>query len=294
MILFGASLFEWRFSQSQKLVDNYILSAPVFDPTTQQYIGFLDMKDLVSIVVHVAGQKAQHDQIQHVRTLLKSLDSYSYPTEGVTISYLARRRPFHSVLIGSPLIKAVEILERRIHRVAIVDAQGKVVKILSQSAVVKYLSQHMETLGSSIHRELADLKLGIKTVFQVNEQQSALESFKLMEQKNVSGVAVVDKATGRLTGNVSSRDLKKFIHAPSFGLLHSPVSQFLKVLRQEDISDTRQPTVACFANSTFAHAIGLISATRLHHLYVVDNEREYKPVGVISLTDILQTAMHML
>lgn len=58
-------------------------------------------------------------------------------------SDLARRNPFHPVASGSSLLKAAEILERRVHRVPVVDSQGKVVKIISQSAVVKFLHQNV-------------------------------------------------------------------------------------------------------------------------------------------------------
>jgi hypothetical protein len=37
-----------------------------------------------------------------------------------------------------------------------------------------------------------------------------------------------------------------------------------------------------------------VVATRLHHLYVVDTESTFRPVGVLSLTDILKAAMQSL
>lgn len=75
---------EWVRVRVQKLVDNYVLSAPVFDVATQQYVGFLDMKDLVSVVVFVADRKEEdHD---HIRHLLKNLTTYRYPTDGLTVT----------------------------------------------------------------------------------------------------------------------------------------------------------------------------------------------------------------
>lgn len=275
-----------------KLVDNYVLSAPVFDVTSRQYIGFLDMKDLVSMVVFVASQKKPFDHITHVRSLLKSLVSYSYPTERVSVSYLARRNPFHPVASGSSLLKAAEILERRVHRVPVVDSQGKVVKIISQSAVVKFLHQNLNVAGDATLRSVKELNLGNKKVLHVLESQTALEAFALMEQKNVNGVAVVN-SQNQLTGNVSSRDVKRFLKSPNFAGLNMPVSTFLKQLRSEQI-DVRQPVIACFSHSTFSHAVGLFAATRLHHLYVVDTDQGFHPVGIFSLTDVIHTALRNL
>ena len=140
-------------------MDNYILSAPVYDAAARQYVGFLDMKDLVSVVVFVADRKVE--DTDHISKLLKSYQTYRYQTEGLTVtcSYflylfhrflrvadLARRHPFHPVPIGSPLLKAAEFMERRIHRIPIIDASGRAVKILSQSAVVKFLATHVRVI----------------------------------------------------------------------------------------------------------------------------------------------------
>jgi len=68
-------------------VDNYILSAPVRDVHTNQYVGFLDMKDLVSVVVFVADRKVEDSD--HIRTLLKHLTTYKYPTDGLTVTCMS-------------------------------------------------------------------------------------------------------------------------------------------------------------------------------------------------------------
>lgn len=275
-----------------KLVDNYVLSAPVFDVATQQYVGFLDMKDLVSVVVFVADRKEEdHD---HIRHLLKNLTTYRYPTDGLTVTYLARRHPFHPVKLGSPLLKACEFLERRIHRVPLVNDAGKVVKILSQSAVVKLLQTKLAGLGAAAQKTVTELQLGNKNVMKVTGDTPALEAFRLMESKNLSGLGVVDK-NGRLIGNVSSRDVKEFIvTAPAVSSLQMPVAQFLQKLRQEQIISDVHPTISCFGNSSFLYAVSKVVATRLHHLYVVDSEATFRPVGVFSLTDIIYAALHKL
>ncbi len=40
----------------QLLMDNNILGAPVYDATAKQFTGFLDVRDLVDLVVHRADQ----------------------------------------------------------------------------------------------------------------------------------------------------------------------------------------------------------------------------------------------
>ena len=65
-------------------MENYVLSAPVYDATARQYVGFLDMKDLVSVVVFVADRKVE--DTDHIRHILVNLKAYKYPTDGLTVT----------------------------------------------------------------------------------------------------------------------------------------------------------------------------------------------------------------
>jgi CBS domain-containing protein len=44
-----------------------------------------------------------------------------------------------------------------------------------------------------------------KQVYQVHDEQTALEAFTLIDEKRLSGIAVVDKETKRLIGKVQRR-----------------------------------------------------------------------------------------
>ena len=43
----------------QKLLDNHILSAPVYDAKEHKYIGFLDIRDLISFCVFIHDNNMQ-------------------------------------------------------------------------------------------------------------------------------------------------------------------------------------------------------------------------------------------
>ena len=65
-------------------------------------------------------------------------------SDDMTISYLAARNPFVSVLKSCSLADVcAALVEKHCHRVPIVDEEsGKCTNIISQSALVKYLAKH--------------------------------------------------------------------------------------------------------------------------------------------------------
>lgn len=50
----------------------------------------------------------------------------------------------------------------------------------------------------------------------------------------------------------------------------------------------KSPSIAVFEHDRVSRAIGLIAATRVHRVFVVDTEKSYRPIRVISITDILK------
>lgn len=130
------------------------------------------------------------------------------------------------------------------------------------------------------------LNLGTAPCLTVNQSMKAIDVFKIMDAKGLSGIALVDDH-GKLTGNLSSRDLKAFIKFIDFNQLVASVGDFIKFIRQTAQTDTDNPTITCFPHDTFEHIIGKLSATRVHRLFVVASEEFFSPVRVVSLLDTL-------
>lgn len=72
--------------------------------------------------------------------------------------------------------------------------------------------------------------------------------------------------------------------------MESPIFRFLSEVRQQSIN-IKSPTISVFGHHTLGYAIGLIASTRVHRVFVVDNEENYQPIAVISITDILKYLM---
>jgi hypothetical protein len=71
----------------QTLLDNGILSAPVYDSAAKQYTGFLDIRDLVSFVVFVHDEQKVTDSNTLKDIITHGSKLFTTPTtDGVTIS----------------------------------------------------------------------------------------------------------------------------------------------------------------------------------------------------------------
>jgi len=264
------------------LLDNKILSAPVYDKATGKYTGFLDIRDLISFCVFIHDSNVQVDNLLDIVNF--GVKMFKHAIDGVTVTYLSRRNPFHAVKQGAPLVEAVEILARGVRRVPIINEQGHVVNIVSQSSIIQFLQHHMGQIESTLHSKVGDLNVGTHPVLSVKKDTKAIDVFRFLDQNQRSGVAVVDE-TGVLVGNTSGHDLKLFIKTPSMSVLQVPIMQFLNQIRSLNI-DIMTPVISVVPEDTFSHVISKLAATRVHRVFVVDSK--YHPIKVISITDVLR------
>jgi CBS domain-containing protein len=109
---------------------------------------------------------------------------------------------------GSSLYSVIELLAKhKVHRVPVIDLQGRVSNLLTQSSVLSYLAAHLDKLGSVTEQTVAELLLGHKDVITIGVNGRAIDAFKIMTDRGISAVGVVDEE-GKLVGNISVRDIR--------------------------------------------------------------------------------------
>jgi len=266
----------------QKLLDNNILSAPVWDQKEGKYIGFLDIRDLVSFCVFI------HDNNLEAESLLDIVNfgakMFKHATDGVTLPYLARRNPVHAVKHTASLQDVVEILVKGIRRVPVINETGKVINIVSQSSIIQFVNKHLGDIRPLFEEKIEELNVGSAPVLTVTKETRAIDVFRMMDHHMRSGVAVVD-ASGSLLGYTSGPDLKLFIQTPSLGVLQLPIMTFLSQIRSQSI-DISTPVTTCSLHEPGTILIGKLVATRSHRVFVVTSD--YRPFKVISIVDLLR------
>ncbi|EGG14217.1 hypothetical protein DFA_11986 [Cavenderia fasciculata] len=274
---------------------NNILSAPVMNENNRP-IGLVDFVDIVCCVVQI---------IKH--TDLMGNDYYSFlerddlftHTYASYITDLSERNQYIPVVKGASLLEAITVMAKnQVNRVPIVtndfsngEQGNQVVNLVTQSAILNFLAKHIDKLGEWGTKSLLDLGFHEKPVISINFHKTAIEAFELMAEHRVNGIAVVDDK-GVIIANISARDLKELLNETRiFENLYLTVGEFISRVRQQDYKAVH-PSISCNMNDSLDKLMTRMCAAKIHRVYVVDQDR--KPVGVISLHDILEKILEQL
>jgi len=98
------------------------------------------------------------------------------------------------------------IVQYKVHRVPIINIEGQLISVITQSHLVRELYKNFSKFDIASQR-VQDIKLGYKEVLSIRSDNSAIEGFNIIKEKKVSGLAVVD-GSGKLVGNLSATDLR--------------------------------------------------------------------------------------
>jgi CBS domain-containing protein len=305
----------------QKLSRHNILSAPVYDDQSGSYIGFLDTQDLVKFCVfcethrdiqqdpQAESQPATEPIHSTALTKLKRAAStddlktdthmYGNALVGVTIAYLAHRHKFQAVFEDASLLDVINILaNKRSHRVPVLSREtNRIIDIVSQSSIANFLYQNREApaLKQILYATVSESQIGSRPVITAPATATAFEAFKILSDRNVSGIAIVDQNSQRCMYMTSGSDLRQFLkcHVDKCNSLHESIPAFLSKARANfnlpDSADAKRPDIVTVSNAdTVGHALELLVKMKIHRVIVVDQAAGFVPEAVISISDILR------
>lgn len=192
---------------------------------------------------------------------------------------LSGANPFKPVFANSPLMLLLQQFGEGVHRVPIMDQNGNIVNIVSQTNVVQFFS-HPDRLkmlkkGSKTLRELA---LGMRPPFSVVQTCRVLDALSIMQQKKVNGLVIVDE-DGLLVGSFSASDLRR-LSVHTLHRLTGTLQEFLSLDKQQKLP----PTV--MLSSTLTAVVTLLASEHIHRVWVIDEQR--KPIGIVTMTDVIK------
>jgi len=270
------------------MVKNNILCAPVKDSTNNNYLGLIDMIDIACLVVDIAQNTEQLGS--DYKNFLKEEEKFKGSITS-DVADLSKRNKLYPVTIGANLLDAVKLMAaNHVQRIPILNPEGEIVNLLTQSAVIEYLSKNVDQLGLAANRTLKELNFVKKPVISIDHNKRALDAFKLMAEHRISGLAVVD-GSRKLIANISARDLRSIQQdSRLFEKLYYSVGEFVSHVRQANYRAIH-PSICCTFDDTFHKIIMRLAAARIHRIYVVDDHRH--PISVISLHDVLEKALEM-
>jgi len=228
---------------------------------------------------HYSNNTQLAELIKHGQSQFKTAT-----TDGISIRYLSRRHRMHPVSSTTCLYKVVEALSLPdIHRLPVLE-NGRVTAIISQSSIVKYLSQKISIgVDNSSDPTIGELGIATHPVLSVNKSESVINTFRKMENRQKTGIAIVDES-GKLVGATTAKDLGLFIKNPTLQLLQGNILDYLKIIRQQSL-DERTPSISLPLTEKLSRAVGCFAATKVHRIFIVSND---ELVSVLSITDIFK------
>jgi len=264
------------------LVDNDIVSAPVYDSITNQYVTFLSILDIISYLVEI-----YQFQVESADPMIEEL-VLQERFKGTPVSALGIgnwRNPWYTISQEMSILEAINMFSRtRADDIAVFDSNGNFVNILTQHMLVQWIAQRpFEEIGQLSSKSIQTLRLGFQRVVRVNKRRSLLRAFMRMHDVNVSGVAVVDDFN-TVVGNISSTDLKDLGKGViNFRKLYMTCESFLN---QKQQGKNLPQLLYVHRSQSVGDVLDLFFRYKIHRVYVVEKD-SFAPVGVISDGDII-------
>lgn len=277
------------------LVKHNILSAPcVLGTEGGYYLGFLEMRDCVTLLCAAPPPKGQEDSAARLARLLAGVDKLRRKTsaadpqkkeEKVSCGTLAAQHPMITVYPTDPLIGVAKLLTKH-RRVAVLnnDREKRIVAIISQSDVIRFLDDHADQLVHTLKMPLENI--GTAPVFSVSVDTITRDVFGVMHQLNLHGLAVVDHK-GKIVGSTTASDLKLYLTSSSMlDILQLRIVEYLDIVRDCKAFGKAPAATLREGLATMGDAMAKCHAMTLHRIFLCDAEGA--PVRVLSLTDILK------
>ena len=258
-----------------------VVSAPVVhtDEDHKEGVGLIDTLDIMAYIVELFS-----DAENRHHNLFDRLQGAQLASMKIgNISDFAHN-PYTPIDMSKSLYDACKLMVKTSsHRCPIVDNDGKIVSVLTQSALVGFLAKNMNATSELCRAQVGELHLGTRPVITVPKTMRAIDAFKVMHEHKSSGLGVID-SSGILIGNLSARDLKHLDANNLHSCMYTSASSFIQRVRANMIN-IAHPAISCTDETELGFVIGRLATNRIHRLYICD--RELRPVGVISLRDVL-------
>jgi len=304
LTIFGVSLKTEEAAQI--LLQENILSAPVFDPNTKTFVGILDVLDLVCWSCHAYQMGREWRDVDFEQLVFASgvvgdiigasikLDKLfafdsSQSLEGVILLLSDGRE--HRIIVSETKSKSIlNVLTGTGSSVPV--EMNKSFYLVSQSDIIRYLYSQKPNF-SPLMSDLFNTKIGDlgmispEGILSVPTKTRAFNAMKLLYEANVGAIAIVNRF-GILKGNLSASDLRG-ISQEKLRFLGASVTQFLKVMNASRLHPSSLTPIVCSKDDTLLSVLDKVVNFSIHRVWIVDEEK--KPIGVVSLTDILGTAM---
>jgi CBS domain-containing protein len=249
--------------------ENNILSVPVIK--NNGILGFIDVLDISCYALHIWRTK-RTKWTPHVlkkkftKRNAENLINFSVKNQCIKVS------PETSVFEALTMLSMKSF---KTHRIAVVEPDtSKIVGIVSQSDMLMFANKHLDMIPAD--KTVGQLSLS-RGCIMMNQKALFEDTLALLADNRISGLALVDD-DDKLVTNFSASDLKGF-KAELFEMFQMPTNEVLPLLKKN------KTLVVSSEETKLRQCIETLAKERVHRLFIV--RLENRPVGVVSLTDIM-------
>jgi len=260
------------------LVKNRIHSVPVFDIEKNKFVAFVD---LIDFAVHLGRTYIENEIIEgSVSRMLQEEKHY----KTLQIADESGRNPWYTIEDTASLQDAMElIVQHKIHRVAVLDSNGELKYVLTQSDIITFFANHLDSFPLLTSTTIEQLNLGFKDVVTIPTKNKVWKSFIEMNDKKVSGLGISDDSQN-LVGHISCGDLKGVeFDSTLMDRLRQSVSEF----------KTEMNVISVLPSATLSEVISTLEKNKIHRVFILPANSKI-PKGVISQIDIISTLLNVL
>lgn len=259
------------------LLQNGIVSAPLWDSHTSTFAGLLTTSDYINVIQYYWQNPSALAQIDQFR--LSSLRDVEKAIGVLPIETL-------SVHPMKPLYEACRrMLESRARRIPLVDIDDEtgremVVSVVTQYRILKFIAVNV-TETANLKKSVYELGLGTyRNVATASMDTPVIDVIHMMVKKSISSVPIVDE-TGVVLNVFESVDVISIIKGGTYDGLETTVGEALSKRPNEFAG-----IFTCGMEDRLDTIFDTLRKSRVHRFVVIDDDNKLK--GVISLSDILK------
>ncbi|KAG9231236.1 Snf1 protein kinase-like protein complex subunit Snf4 [Amylocarpus encephaloides] len=259
------------------LLQNGIVSAPLWDSHTSTFAGLLTTSDYINVVQYYWQNLDALNRIDQFRlSALRDIERAIGVDPLETLSVHPSR----------PLYEAcTEMLRTRARRIPLVDIDEEtnremVVSVITQYRILKFISVNVAQT-EKLKKSVAEIGLGSYGNLQTASMTTrVIDVIHMMVRYSISSVPIVEQGN-RLLNVFEAVDVISIIKGGIYDELTTEVGHALSK-RPDDFAGI----YTCSEDDRLDSIFDTIRKSRVHRLIVVDEENCLK--GVISLSDILK------
>ncbi|KAK0626701.1 hypothetical protein B0T14DRAFT_534801 [Immersiella caudata] len=260
------------------LIQNGIVSAPLWDSRNSAFAGLLTSTDYINVIQYYCQFPDQLNQVDQFRLCnLRDIEKAIGVVPLETVSVHPMR----------PLYEACRrMLKTRARRIPLVDTDDEtgretVVSVITQYRILKFIAVNNEQHTMLLKKPVGELGLGTYTnLATATMSSSVLDVIHLMVKHNISAVPIVDQEY-KLLNVFEAVDVIPCIKGGAYDELSATVGEAIS-RRAEDFAGI----YTCGEDDRLDSIFDTIRKSRVHRLIVIDDDSRLK--GIISLSDVLK------